>query len=284
MFKYKIGVFKTPAHPLSIDDLKIIYNGANQCEKLIINLIINKNDTIDYKQRFQWIYTLTKHLPNVEINNDLPIAEIIYESPKNKIHKNPFKYWNQIPNIIKPYYVKKILIIGNESTGKTVMAKSLANLYNTNCVLEYSRDVCTNCGGEDYMLEKDFEEILFQHKLNIENNCKSSNKLLFIDTDAFMTYYYRNQCFNNTNKLLSDEKIIQKISNNYDLVLFMESDVPYVQDNLRIENRNINGLRESSTKTIKELYLRNNIKFEIINGSYEERLNKAIKIINKIII
>lgn len=218
------------------------------------------------------------HLCDVKvkiINSDEPLAQ--------DIHNNPFNYWDFIPNIVKEYYVKKVLIIGNESTGKSTLVQTLANIYNTNCVLEYSRDVCSRCGGEDYMLTEDFEEVLYQHKLNIKNATKESNKLLFIDTDSFMTYYYRKHAglleSDDRESILDNEDNIRLISGEYDLVLFMESDVPYVQDDLRILDRNENGLRESCTEIIKEIYRNNGIDFKVISGSYSERLEKAQSLI-----
>lgn len=202
-----------------------------------------------------------------------------------EIHNNPFKYWELIPNIVREYYVKKVLIIGNESTGKSTLVQTLGNLYNTNYVLEYSRDVCSNCGGEDYMITEDFEEILYQHKLNIKKGCKKANKLLFIDTDSFMTYYYRKHAglldSDEKESILDIEDNIRLISGEYDLILFMESDVPYVQDDLRILDRNENGLRESCTEIIKEIYKNNNMNFKIISGSYGERLEKAQSLIKE---
>lgn len=217
-FKYHIGMFGTCANPLHIGHLNIIYQASYECEKLYIVLSYNlRQDNINYRKRYQWIYSLTNHLNNIEIilledkcknkeeysDSDWKIgAEYVkkeigekidviycgsdyevnnpyqkyYENSKIKIidrniipcsstniRENPFKYWKFIPNIVKKEYVKKILIIGNESTGKTTTVQTLANLYNTNCVLEYGRDICKKCGGVNYMNDEDFEEILYQH-------------------------------------------------------------------------------------------------------------------------
>lgn len=350
-FKYNLGLFTSNFDPLTLGQLNIIYKSASECKDLYLFLNYSKDDLIDYRKRYQWIYNLTSHFDNIVIvplevdsnskddfNKNLKFVlenfdsnsefylshidnldkkvDVIYvdalnslndnlndtfdegfgylddveveiinsnEPPAQDIHNNPFKHWNFIPNIVKEYYVKKVLIIGNESTGKSTLVQTLANIYNTNCVLEYSRDVCSRCGGEDYMLTEDFEEVLYQHKLNIKNASKQSNKLLFIDTDSFMTYYYRKHAglldSDEKESILDNEDNIRLISGEYDLVLFMESDVPYVQDDLRILDRNENGLRESCTEIIKELYKKNGIDFKIISGSYSERLEKAQSLI-----
>lgn len=258
------------------------------------NLKFNLSHIDKLDKKVDVVYVDALNSLNDELNNSLGKefsylgnvkVEIINsnEPPAQDIHKKPFKHWDFIPNIVKEYYVKKVLIIGNESTGKSTLVQTLANIYNTNCVLEYSREVCSRCGGEDYMLTEDFEEVLYQHKLNIKNASKQSNKLLFIDTDSFMTYYYRKHAglldSDERESILDNEDNIRLISGEYDLVLFMESDVPYVQDDLRILDRNENGLRESCTEIIKELYKKNGIDFKIISGSYSERLEKAQSLI-----
>jgi len=34
-----------------------------------------------------------------------------------EIRKNPYAHWDSIPNVVREYYVKKVLLIGGESTG-----------------------------------------------------------------------------------------------------------------------------------------------------------------------
>lgn len=43
------------------------------------------------------------------------------------IRNNPFEYWEYIPQICRPYYTKKILFVGGESTGKSTIAATSAN-------------------------------------------------------------------------------------------------------------------------------------------------------------
>lgn len=52
-----------------------------------------------------------------------------------------YGHWDWLPNVVKPYYVKKVLIIGGESTGKSTLTVNLANYYNTNYLEEVGRDI-----------------------------------------------------------------------------------------------------------------------------------------------
>ena len=75
-------------------------------------------------------------------------AEIAVSS--TEIRKSPSRFWDFLPEFVRPQYVRKVLIVGSESTGKSVMARTLANLYSTVCVEEYGRRVCEACGGEAF--------------------------------------------------------------------------------------------------------------------------------------
>ncbi len=85
------------------------------------------------------------------------------------------------------------------------------------------------------MLSEDFTEILLQHKLNEIKAVENSNKVLFIDTDALVTQFYMSFLDDpgiEKNRALSDA--IDAL-NRYDLILFLEPDVEFVQDGDRSE-------------------------------------------------
>jgi HTH-type transcriptional repressor of NAD biosynthesis genes len=69
-------------------------------------------------------------------------------------------------NASKPYFARKILITGTESTGKTTLTNALAQLYDTSCAYEEGRYYSKyNLGGNDlvYQLE-DFLNICWEQR------------------------------------------------------------------------------------------------------------------------
>ena len=63
-------------------------------------------------------------------NKCYPEAELVI-LPRNgisstEIRRNVYDRWEWLPMIVRPYYVKKVLIIGCESTGKSTLAQNLA--------------------------------------------------------------------------------------------------------------------------------------------------------------
>ena len=209
----------------------------------------------------------------------------LYIFPRNdisstEIRKNPYAHWDWIPNIVKPYYVKKVLLMGGESTGKSTLTINLANRFNTNYIDEAGRDISERSGTETMMLSEDFTEILLQHKLNEIKAIEHSNKVFFEDTDTLITQFFMGFLEDpgiEKNKALSDA--IDAL-NSYDLILFLEPDVAFVQDGDRSEE--IRDNREKYSDQIKDLILSHGKRFVIVSGSYEERYEKAITEVNRL--
>ena len=206
--------------------------------------------------------------------------------PRNEINstelrKNPYTHWDWLPNIVKPYYVKKVLLMGGESTGKSTLTINLANRFNTNFVDEAGRDISERSGTDMLMLSEDFTEILLQHKLNEINAAAQSNKVLFIDTDTLVTQFYMNFLDDpgiEQNKTLSDA--IDAL-NRYDLILFLEPDVAFVQDGDRSEV--IRDDRVKYSEQIKELLRSHGKQFVTVSGSYQERYQTAVREVNALL-
>mgnify|MGYP003326935732 CR=1 FL=1 len=75
--------------------------------------------------------------------------------------------WDYIPKVARPYYARKVLVVGGESTGKSTLVENLALCYNTNYVSEVGRETCARCGGEEYMTENEMYENLLRQKINV---------------------------------------------------------------------------------------------------------------------
>ena len=198
-----------------------------------------------------------------------------------ELRKNIYAHWEWLPNIVKPYFVKKVLLIGGESTGKSTLAINLANYYNTNYVDEAGRDISLRSGTDTLMLQEDFTEILLQQKLNQMKAAESSNKILFVDTDALTTQFYLNFFDDGqAQKNIELSKAIDAL-NDFDLILFLEPDVPFVQDGGRSET--IHAERIKYSNQIKSILGEHNRKYVCISGGYQERFMQAIEAIDKII-
>lgn len=192
------------------------------------------------------------------------------------------KHWDFIPACCKDYYAKKVLVVGGESTGKSTLVQNLALAYNTNYVREVGRYTCEYAGGEEFMRAEDLYENFLRQKVEIMDGAKESNRILFVDTDATTTLFYSYFLLDeNMKELDSCIKLADAINSisQWDLVLFLEPDVAFVQDGTR--NEKIESDRERYSKMIKDLLDKFGIDYHCLGGDYLNRFDKAKKLIKE---
>lgn len=216
-----------------------------------------------------------------------PESEVIYfdrsEVPisSTELRFDVYENWQYIPPIARPYYAKKVLVVGGESTGKSTLVQNLAIAYNTNYVREIGRDTCEIAGGEDFMNKEDLYENLLRQKTEELEALKTCNKLLFIDTDALTTKFYSQFLLTNQEEIKKCGNLADAITNinDFDLVLFLEPTVKFVQDGTR--NEKIEADRLKYSEQIKQLFDEHGIDYICIGGDYLERFNRAKQIIQE---
>lgn len=175
-----------------------------------------------------------------------------------------------------------MLVVGGESTGKSTLVQNLALAYNTNFVAEVGRETCEYAGGEELMIREDLIENLIRQKDEVRRALKSSNRILFVDTDALTTGFYCNLLLENVEEKHQLVQLADSIhwTNEWDLVLFLEPEgVDFVQDGTR--NEEIKAERRKYSELLKEMFTRNNVKLACIAGDYLERFNRAKDIIER---
>lgn len=181
--------------------------------------------------------------------------------------------------------VKKIVIIGPESTGKSTLCEQLAAYYNTVWVREYAREYLLKNGTE-----YSFENLLEIAKGQIENeelgikNWEATNQKLqtknqkpvFIDTDMYVMKVWSEFVFEKCHHWILNRIVERK----YDLYLLCNIDLPWVKDELREYPDLVS--RQKLYHHYKDIMLNQNVPWVDISGNYEERLEKAIAAVDKL--
>ena len=173
------------------------------------------------------------------------------------------------------------MLIGTESCGKSTLTVNLAHHFNTNYLEEVGRELSELSGTDTMMLSCDFTRILLEHKAKELRLIEHSNKVLFEDTDCLITKFFMNFLEDENiekNTLLADA--IASL-NKYDLILYMEPDVEWVQDGDRSEI--IAADRYKYGDVIKKIYEDFGFHFVCLSGTYLERYEQAIKLIEEIL-
>jgi HTH-type transcriptional repressor of NAD biosynthesis genes len=187
------------------------------------------------------------------------------------IRNKPFQYWNFIPETVRPYFVKKVVLLGSESTGKSTLTEKLAQHYQTLFVPEMAREIVEETESCSF---EDLHAIAALQAGTILEKTPLANKILFIDTDINITKSYARFLFN---KELETEAWINN-ANQFDLYLYLETDCPFVQDGTRLNEAERNRLNDFHKAQLK----RNQIAFSSIAGNWLERFEQAVKLIDQL--
>jgi len=183
--------------------------------------------------------------------------------------------------------IKKIVIVGPESTGKSTLCEQLAKHFNTLWCPEYAREYLLK-NGTNYSFD-DLADIARgqlaleeQHIAQVERIAKdrlsSTHPVpLFIDTDMYVMKVWCEFVFGKCHKFILDEIVARK----YDLYLLCNTDLPWVKDELR-EYPDLKT-RETLFYIYKDLLINQQTPWIEIKGSHEQRIQMAIEAVSRLL-
>lgn len=170
--------------------------------------------------------------------------------------------------------MKKVVIIGPESTGKSTLSEQLASYYNTSWVPEYAREYLlehgTNYTFDDLLTIAKGQVALEEHNIEKAKN----KKLLFIDTDQYVMKVWAEFVFGKCHPWILEQITKRK----YDLYLLCNIDLPWVHDVLR--EYPDPGPRSALFNIYRNIMRNQSVPWVEISGNYDERFQKAIKAVN----
>lgn len=185
------------------------------------------------------------------------------------IRENPYENWQFIPEPVRQYFVKRVVIYGPESTGKTTLAEKLARHYQTVWVPEFARGYLDDKGS--WVEFSDIAKIATGQLASEDRLARQANRLLICDTDLITTSIYSQHYFG-----ACPEEVTNKADERtYDLYLMLDIDVPFVEDWQRPDANS----REYFLESFRNALESRGRKFVLISGTYEERFERAVEAI-----
>ena len=169
--------------------------------------------------------------------------------------------------------IRKVVIMGPESTGKSTLCQQLAAQYKTLWCPEYAREFLLGNGNHytyDDLLTIAHGQVALEAIYSKKVAENETLNLLFVDTDMFVMKVWCEFVFGKCHPFIHERIAAQQT----DLYLLCNVDLPWVKDDLR-EYPDEQPRRELY-HIYKDLLINQATPWVDICGNYEQRLQKAI--------
>jgi HTH-type transcriptional repressor of NAD biosynthesis genes len=213
------------------------------------------------------------------VANYMGIKHILFDMERNQnkvsataIRNDIFANWSFLPDSVKVDLSLKVAILGTECTGKTTLTEKLAKHFKCSFVLEAGRAIIANSNSFTF---DDLYLVATEHAKRIDKTIIADSPLVIIDTDIHTTKSYAIFTFEKEIEISVD---IYN-SNKANLHLYLNNDVEYLQDGTRLSEEERNLLDLSHRQVLKD----HNIDIIEVKGDWNERFEKAVEQINKLI-
>jgi NadR type nicotinamide-nucleotide adenylyltransferase len=172
---------------------------------------------------------------------------------------------------MKEFNIKKIAIVGPESTGKSTMSAYLAEHYHTIWVPEFAREYCEKLTEAPTWQD---EINMFHGQVALEKELlPKANNLLICDTTFITVKIWSDQIFGK-----SPQEVLDELPNHhYDLYLLLNIDLPWQDDPLR----DFPNMREHFMQVWYDELDALNANYKLITGTGPERYQHAVDVIDE---
>ena len=235
----------------------------------------------EYESYFNEFFPEAKHVVIDAERKEVPISATM-------IRNDPYNNFYNLAWPARKRFMKKVAIIGVESTGKTTLTQHLARTFNAGWIPEIGRLICEReyHSSEFAMSREDYLRIAMEHRLKeMEFAGWGDRGVMFSDTTNLITHF-SGIC---AGKIEHGDRLFHALNleegeNFYDLILYLTPEVPWVADPLRLQDtpekrEETNGILECMVN-----YYYNKCKVVAIQGnSYEDRTKQAEEAVRKLL-
>lgn len=143
-----------------------------------------------------------------------------------QIRRDPHAHREHLHPEVYRSFVRRVVLLGGESSGKTTLAQALAEAFQTAWVPEYGRERWVERDGQLTL-----QDLLDIGRIQVEREeaaLAHANGLLFCDTSPLTTLGYAGWMFG------AQPEALQALAQRpYDLVVLCDADIDFVQDGTR---------------------------------------------------
>lgn len=205
----------------------------------------------------------------------LGVAHVCVDLPRRlfpisgtELRKNFWDHAEMVGPRVRRSFVKKIVIAGGESTGKSTLARALAERLRTAHVIEYGRPYWEGRQHTPLPWRPDELDHIFDMQMLMEDKLATvANRFLICDTDWLATYVWQRDHLGIT------EYMYPSIGNAHwraNLYLVCQTDIPFEDDGTRDGDEQTRERQQADTLA---LLRRHELPYIMVQGSLDERLD-----------
>jgi NadR type nicotinamide-nucleotide adenylyltransferase len=198
------------------------------------------------------------------------------------VRDRPLDHLDFLEPCVRAHFVKRVVLIGAESTGKTTLAPLLASHYQTNWVPEYGREhwerKIAGLSAEAMLAappgwtDDEFVHIAQEQQRRENLTARTANRILICDTNAFATGTWHERYRGKRDARVDAVGAHDRV----DLYLLTAVDIPFVQDGVRDGEQ----IREWMHGRFADQLKSSGTPYVLLTGGVDARLRQAITAID----
>lgn len=194
------------------------------------------------------------------------------------VRADPWRYRELLAPVVRAWFVRRVCVLGAESTGTTTLAADLADRYGCGWVPEYGREYCDVRLAADGSIDwrtGDFTHIATRQLADEDAAAeRATAPLLVCDTDALATSVWHERYLGEP----SPEVTALAAARRYDLYVLTADDIPFVQDGTR-DGEHVRGWM---TRRFREVLAARPEPWLEVRGGRAERLAAASAAVDRL--
>jgi len=190
------------------------------------------------------------------------------------IRRDPAGNWRFITEDVRAYLTRRVAIVGPESSGKTTLARYLADEFNTNWVPEYGREYCVDRDARG-LSHDDFEAIAWGQATTEDACARAAGPVMVCDTELHTTCTWSDLILGERRAWLTEAARAR----NYSAIIFLDGDLPWVDDGTRV----LSLRRTEHVLLLKRELAAAGRSWHFISGSPDQRFLQAATVIRALL-
>lgn len=184
------------------------------------------------------------------------------------VRQDPHAHGALLSPVVRASFVRRVCVLGGESSGKTTLAQALARHFDTAWVAEFGRELWES---QDGVLAYDDLLKIGREQLRREAAAAGqARRWLFCDTSPLTTYFYCVEMFGR-----AEAALLELAGHDYDLVVLCAPDFPFIQDGTRRDD----SFRLRQHAWYQAELARRGIAFVHVSGSVDERVRQVAQVL-----